>query len=58
MSFDNVSVVRFNDEKISQLSASVERTCEWSVTITGQTAFVATASGEVEVGWDVLQGAN
>ena len=58
MSFDNVSVVRFNDEKISQLSTSVERTCEWSVTITGQTAFVATASGEVEVGWDVLQGAN
>jgi len=52
--FDNVEVVRFNADSIIELSAFVERTSEWSITITGQTAFVATAKGEVEVSWDML----
>jgi len=58
MAFDNVAVIRFNSQDITQLSSQVERTCEWSVTITGQTAFVATATGEVDVNWDVLKEQN
>ena len=54
LTFDNVEVVRFNTNSIIELSTFIERTSEWSITITGQTAFVATEKGEVEVGWDVL----
>ena len=54
LNFDNVEVVRFNTDSIIELSTFVERTSEWSITITGQTAFVATEKGEVEVAWEVL----
>ena len=55
LQFDNVEIIRFNAGNIAELSAFVERTGDWSVTITGQTAFVATPTGEVEVAWDVLK---
>lgn len=58
IAFDNIEIVRFNSQDITQLSSLIERTCEWSITITGQTAFVATATGEVDVNWDVLKEKN
>jgi len=53
--FENVEVVRFDASKIALLSEHVQRTADWSVTITGQTAFVATQDGEVEVAWETLK---
>lgn len=53
-----VDVIRFDWEQMKMLATHLERTSDWSVTITGQTAFVATSSGEVEVVWDVLQESN
>lgn len=51
----NVSVTRFKWEEIQSLAALVERTMDISVTITGDSAYVATARGECEVSWEVLQ---
>lgn len=49
------SVYRFNWHDIQTLAAQVERTMEISVTITGHSAYVATALGECEVSWETLQ---
>jgi len=48
-------VFQFEWENIKTLGSFVERTMELSVTITGDSAFVATQSGECEVGWLNLQ---
>ena len=50
-----VSVFRFDWQSIQSLAALVERTMDFSVTITGDSAYVATQMGECEVAWDVLQ---
>ncbi|RVU86292.1 YaeQ family protein [Leucothrix sargassi] len=50
----NSSYYRFSWESISALAALVERTMDLSVTITGDSAYVAAAGGEVEVAWEVL----
>ena len=50
----DVEVVRFEASAIASLALMINRTMDWSVTITGQSAFVATENGEVEVGWQVL----
>ena len=55
MGFANLEVVRFDASAILLLSEHLQRTADWSVTITGQTAFVATQEGEVEVAWDILK---
>ena len=49
------SVYKFEWENIQALSAMVERTMDMSVSITGDSAYVATELGECEVGWVALQ---
>ncbi len=50
-----VSVSQFPWEEINPLAALVERTMDLSVTITGDSAYIATGQGECEVNWSVLQ---
>ena len=50
-----VSVCRFEWESIQRLASMVQRTMEVSITITGDSAYVATESGECEVNWKILQ---
>lgn len=49
------SVYKFDWENIQALAALVQRTMDISVSITGDSAYVATESGECEVNWVVLQ---
>lgn len=49
------SVFQFEWEKIQSLAALVQRTMDCSVTITGDSAYVATESGECELSWATLQ---
>lgn len=51
----DVSVFQFKWPDIQAVSALVERTMELSVTITGDSAYIATAAGESEVSWVSLQ---
>lgn len=51
----DVSFFRFNWEPIQSLAQLVERTMDFSVTITGDSAYLATALGECEVTWEPLQ---
>jgi len=53
-----VSVFRFNDTEIGRLTQFLTRTMDLSVTITGQSAYVASDFGEVEVNWQILQSKN
>jgi uncharacterized protein YaeQ len=46
---------QFPWEQIQQLSSLVERTMDISVTITGDSAYVAANKGEVELSWQALQ---
>lgn len=50
-----VSVFRFEWEEIVSLAALVQRTMDMSISITGDSAYVATESGECEVAWVTLQ---
>ena len=50
-----VSVFRFQWENIQSLAALQQRTMSFSVTITGDSAYIATESGECEVFWVALQ---
>ncbi len=52
-----VAVFRFDWEAIVVLASLVERTMTMSVTITNDSAYVATQRGECEVGWIALNGA-
>lgn len=49
------AIYRFQWQEIQSLAVLVERTMEISVIITGDSAYVATALGESEVSWEVLQ---
>ena len=49
------SIYRLPRDKIESLAALVQRTMDLSVTITGDSAYVAGEAGEVEVPWEVLQ---
>ena len=51
----NASVYRFPWESIETLAGLVQRTMDLSVTITGNSAYVAGEAGEVEVSWEVLK---
>lgn len=51
------SIVRLDHQKITELAAMLERTMDMSVTITGQSAFVTTTQGELELSWQTLQDA-
>ena len=50
-----VSVFRFQWASVQALAELVQRTMDLSVTITGDSAYVATESGECEVSWVPLQ---
>ena len=50
-----VGVFRFQWDNIQALAALVQRTMDFSVTITDDSAYVATESGECEVPWVTLQ---
>ena len=49
------SIYRFDWLNVQALAALVQRTMEISVTITGDSAYVATELGECEVNWEQLQ---
>ncbi len=51
------SFFRFDWPGIQTLAGLVERTMDLSVTITGDSAYVATGLGECEVSWETLQDA-
>lgn len=51
----SASIFRFNWPNIQSLAALVQRTMDLSVTITGDSAYVAAEQGECEVPWEVLQ---
>lgn len=53
----SVAIFQFEWASIKALAALVQRTMDMSVTITGDSAYVATGSGECEVGWATLQAA-
>jgi len=50
-----VSVFRFQWVEVQTLAALVQRTMDLSVTISGESAYVATELGECEVSWVSLQ---
>lgn len=51
----SASIIQFDSQDISALANLVARTMTCSITITGDSAFVATESGECEVNWKNLQ---
>jgi uncharacterized protein YaeQ len=51
----DISVTKFEWEEIQQLTQLVDRTVELAVTITGQSAYVAGTTEQVEVNWSSLQ---
>jgi len=50
-----VSIFRLQREGVQALAALVQRTMDFSVTITGDSAYIAAAAGECEVSWVPLQ---
>lgn len=50
-----VSVFRFDSQSVRAFTTLVERTMDLSITITGDSAFIATDTGECEVAWEPLQ---
>lgn len=51
----DVDVFRFNWNEIQTFAGMLERTMDFSVTISGNSAYIATAKGECEVHWETLQ---
>lgn len=51
----SASVYKFDWENIQALAAMVQRTMDISVSITGDSVYVATESGECEVNWVTLK---
>jgi len=50
-----VAVVQFDWGQIEALALLLQRTMDLSITITGDSAYIAAESGECEVEWQVLQ---
>ena len=50
-----VSICRFDSQSVKAFAGLVERTMDVSITITGDSAFIAADSGECEVAWEPLQ---
>ncbi len=50
----DVDVCRFNWNEIQTFANMLERTMDFTVTISGNSAFIATAKGECEVSWETL----
>ncbi len=49
------SIYRFDSQGIESFAKLLERTMDYSVTITGESAYIATKVGECEVVWSTLQ---
>ena len=49
------SIFRFDSQNVKELAALIERTMDISITIAGNSAFIATEMGECEVAWEPLQ---
>ncbi|MCH8174755.1 MAG: YaeQ family protein [Proteobacteria bacterium] len=49
------TVTRFQWEEIQAMAALVQRTTDLSLTITGDSAYIATELGELELSWRLLQ---
>lgn len=54
----DADIFRINHTDIERLTELLTRTMDLSVTITGQSAYVASDNGEVEVNWEILQSKN
>lgn len=52
----DVEITRLNTGDIEQVTELLKRTLDMSITITGQSAYITTDTGETEVNWEVLQG--
>lgn len=50
----SASYYQFNWHEIESLAALLQRTMDFSVTITGHSAYIATADGELELSWHAL----
>lgn len=55
MAMLNASIYRFDADSINAFAQMLERTMDYSITITGDSAYIATELGECEVAWQVLQ---
>jgi len=51
----DLEVYRFDWSDIQALASMLERTMDFSVTVSGNSAYIATAKGECEVHWETLQ---
>jgi len=51
----NASIYRFEWPSIQSAAALIQRTMDFSVTITGDSAYLATDLGEQEISWQTLQ---
>ena len=51
----NVSVYRFDWAALQDLSITIQRTMDMSVTISGQSIYVSSDQGENEIAWQILQ---
>ena len=51
----NASFYRLEWDGIKTLATMVQRTMDFSVTITGDSAYIASESGECEIAWETLQ---
>ena len=54
----SAEIVRFDDKNINSLADLLERTMDLSITITGESAYIAAEKGECEVSWQTLQSIN
>ena len=51
----DADIYRIDHRNIEKLSGLIARTMDLSVTITGQSAYVTSDNGEVDVNWEILQ---
>ncbi|HHT00005.1 MAG TPA: YaeQ family protein [Thiomicrospira sp.] len=51
----NAEIIQFDHADIQKLAGLVKRTMDMSVTITGDSAYIAAEQGECEVNWTTLQ---
>ncbi|WP_189398310.1 YaeQ family protein [Arenicella chitinivorans] len=54
LSQSGAQITRFDPNSIIRMAELANRTMDCSVTITGQSAYVAVADGECEITWEVL----
>ena len=51
----SASIFRFNSDEIKRFAELLQRTMEISVTITGDSAYIAAESGQCDINWQILQ---